>query len=155
MSRWWRWGVRAVAALALVAAGLLLTLHPSASFAWPPGTAGLTTNRCFSPYDRLSPKSDTAEVYILIPGFGNDRWRLRSGVKTRARFRLDPMPGTPSEGAVVDADEKVFHEGEVGSLAVVVLSSDAGQRAGRSPLSVAVPAESETSLARAAPSSRL
>jgi len=70
MNRWWRWAVRAVAVLALGGAGLLLTLHPSASYAWP-GTAGLTTNRCFSPYDRLSPKSDTAEVYILQPGYGN------------------------------------------------------------------------------------
>jgi hypothetical protein len=86
MNRWWRWGVRALAVFAFVGAGLLLTLHPSASYAWP-GTAGLTTNRCFSPYDRLSPKSDTAEVFVIMPSWqyspANRRpWQLVPGIVT-------------------------------------------------------------------------
>jgi hypothetical protein len=84
MNRWWRWGVRAVAVLAFVGAGLLLALHPSASYAWP-GTAGLTTSRCFSPYDRLSPKSDTAEVYVIMPSWqyspaNNRPWQQFPGI---------------------------------------------------------------------------
>jgi hypothetical protein len=75
----WRWALRAVAALALVGAGVLLTLHPSASYAWP-GAGTLTTNRCLSPYDRLSPQSDTAEVLVIVPGWehspaNNRPWR--------------------------------------------------------------------------------
>jgi hypothetical protein len=58
MREWWRWTLRGVAALALVAGGVLLALGPTASVVLP-GPAPLGAGplyslvRCVSPFDRI------------------------------------------------------------------------------------------------------
>jgi hypothetical protein len=52
---WWRWTLRVVAVLVLVAGGVLLGLHPSASYR-APGLAGkstVVTSLCWSPFNVL------------------------------------------------------------------------------------------------------
>lgn len=57
MRAWWRWAFRGAAVLAFAAAGVLLALHPSASYPALGGLsakAPLVTIQCLSPFDRLT-----------------------------------------------------------------------------------------------------
>jgi hypothetical protein len=49
---WWRWTLRGVAVLALVAGGVLLGLHPTASYRLHGNRLALSA-QCVSPFDRL------------------------------------------------------------------------------------------------------
>jgi hypothetical protein len=64
---WWRWTLRGVAVLALAAGGVLLAVHPSASFTNPqilyPLGSGMGTTQCPSPFNRL-----TGGSRLLPPG---------------------------------------------------------------------------------------
>jgi hypothetical protein len=55
---WWRWTMRGVAVLALVACGVVLPLHPSASYRspilFPLESSGVPTAQCLSPFNRLT-----------------------------------------------------------------------------------------------------
>ena len=58
----WRWVLRTSGVLALVAGGVLLALHPSATFRLvppkvgiiPARAVGVTSGKCFSPFNRLT-----------------------------------------------------------------------------------------------------
>ena len=53
---WWRWALRGAAVLALVAGGVLLALHPTASYqpASDTGYPPVATTSCLSPFNRLT-----------------------------------------------------------------------------------------------------
>jgi hypothetical protein len=59
--QWWRWTLRGVAVLGLVASGVFLALHPSATFRVvppkvgiiPARSVGVAGGKCFSPFNRL------------------------------------------------------------------------------------------------------
>lgn len=57
MQEWWRWALRGVAAVALVAGGVLLALHPTASYqpaSGDPGFNPVGIASCASPFNRLT-----------------------------------------------------------------------------------------------------
>ena len=73
MRDWWRWALRGVAVLALVAGGVLLVLHPTVTFRVVPplgldAPAHDVTSQCFSPFNRLTdyqgPKNGTTRVCV-------------------------------------------------------------------------------------------
>ena len=67
MREWWRWALRGVAVLALVAGGILLTLHPTATYQAPGQTQSRTilqTNWCVSPFERLTGNNLTMSSFL-------------------------------------------------------------------------------------------
>ena len=66
MREWWRWTLRGVAVLALVAGGVLVALHPvvrvPSPIIFPLGNYPAPTTQCLSPFDRL-----TGEMALLSP----------------------------------------------------------------------------------------
>jgi hypothetical protein len=58
---WWRWALRGVAVLAMAAGGLLLGLHPTATYHPPLSLDNRASQipsaeRCASPFDRIHPE---------------------------------------------------------------------------------------------------
>lgn len=68
MLDWWRWSLRLAAMVALIAAGIFLALHPSATY-YPPAGAQRTalTLNCFSPFDRFTRDSGGESGVPFVP----------------------------------------------------------------------------------------
>jgi hypothetical protein len=66
---WWRWTLRGVAVLALVAGGVLVALHPvvrvPSPIIFPLGNYPAPTTQCLSPFDRLTGEIGTLNRHAI------------------------------------------------------------------------------------------